>query len=234
MAATTPGARRRGPRANARGTRLRWTRAGRRADARLQPDLSGGSDVEKERALFGAAPPRDQRREAVAGEAQMPPRLDAVMAVLGRKMGNTRDQSPNLRKLRHTFIHAGSRVALVVHDDEQVQARRAPRSPQDSLLSPPDWRRRPEAGTRKRRKVLLSRRRNLVALSVLTVNVLKRRYEMCALPEARPLLSLLAQRAAPSRPLSTWLTPASYRPAACQPIKSLHHVIDDAQRTERT
>ena len=32
------------------------------------------------------------------------------------------------------------------------------------------------------------------------------------LPEARPLLSLLAQRAAPSRPLSTWLTPASYRP----------------------
>src|SRR5262245_31341416 len=60
------------------------------------------------------------------------------------------------------------------------------------------------------------------------------RYEMCALPEARPLLSLLAQRAAPSRPLSPWLTPASYRPAACQPIKSLHHVIDDAQRTERT
>src|SRR6516225_6901621 len=56
---------------------------------------------------------------------------------------------------------------------------------------------------------------------------------MCALPEARPLLSLLAQRAAPSRPLSIWLTPASYRPAACQPIKSLHHVIDDAPRTER-
>jgi hypothetical protein len=27
---------------------------------------------------------------------------------------------------------------------------------------------------------------------------------------------------------------ASYRPAACQPIKSLHHVIDDTQRTERT
>jgi hypothetical protein len=25
-----------------------------------------------------------------------------------------------------------------------------------------------------------------------------------------------------------------YRPAACQPIKSLHHFIDDAQRTERT
>jgi hypothetical protein len=44
----------------------------------------------------------------------------------------------------------------------------------------------------------------------------------------------LATLAAPSRPLSTWLTPASYRPAACQPIKSLHHVIDDAQRTERT
>src|SRR5271167_1861211 len=39
-------------------------------------------------------------------------------------------------------------------------ARRAPRSPQDSLLSPADWRpsRRPEAGTRKGRKVLLSRR----------------------------------------------------------------------------
>src|SRR5215470_8381058 len=49
-----------------------------------------------------------------------------------------------------------------------------------------------------------------------------------------PLLSPLAQRAAPSRPLSTWLTPASYRPGACQPMKSLHHVIDDAQRTERT
>src|SRR5262249_50780894 len=63
------------------------------------------------------------------------------------------------------------------------------------------------------------------------------------------------QRAAPSRPLSTWLTPASHRPAACPPservshrrgryksllsdsrgnAKSLHHVIDDAQRTERT
>ena len=64
------------------------------------------------------------------------------------------------------------------------------------------------AGTRKRRKVLLSRRLNLAALSVLTVNASKRRYEMRALPEARPLLSLLAQRAAPSRPLSTWLTPA--------------------------
>jgi hypothetical protein len=85
------------------------------------------------------------------------------------------------------------------------------------------------------RKVLLSRRlTNSAALSVLTVNDSKRGYEMCALPEARPLLSLFAQRAAPSRPLSTWLTPASYRPAACQPIKSLHHVIDDAQRTERT
>ena len=33
--------------------------------------------------------------------------LDAVMAVLGRKMGNTRDQSPELGKLRHTFIHTG-------------------------------------------------------------------------------------------------------------------------------
>jgi hypothetical protein len=34
-------------------------------------------------------------------------------------------------------------------------------------------------------------------------------------------------RCAPSatRPLSTWLTPASYRPATCQPIKSLHHVL---------
>src|SRR5262249_32548906 len=59
-------------------------------------------------------------------------------------------------------------------------------------------------------------------------------YEMCALPEGRPLLSLLARGAVPSRPLSTRLTPASHRPAACQPIKSLHHVIDDAQRTERT
>ena len=28
--------------------------------------------------------------------------------------------------------------------------------------------------------------------------------------------------------------PLYYRPTACQPIKSLHHVIDDAQRTERT
>src|SRR5262249_61252021 len=84
---------------------------GREPDAEptrvLQPDLGGGADVEEDRALFGAAPPRDQRREAVAGEAQMPPRLDAVMAVLGRKMGNTRDQSPELGKLRHTFIHAG-------------------------------------------------------------------------------------------------------------------------------
>src|SRR5262249_45332840 len=76
-------------------------------------------------------------------------------------------------------------------------ARRAPRSPQDSLLSPSDWRssRRPEAGTLKRRKVLRSRRlTNLAALSVLTVNASKRRYEMCALPEARPLLSLLAHQ----------------------------------------
>ena len=73
----------------------------------LQPDLGGRSDVEEDRALFGAAPPPDQRREAVAGEAQMPPGLDAVMAVLGRKMGNTRDQPPELGKLRHTFIHAG-------------------------------------------------------------------------------------------------------------------------------
>src|SRR5262249_42006436 len=95
--------------------------------------------------------------------------------------------------------------------------------------------RRPEAGTRQRRTVLLSRRlTHVAALAVLTVNAAKRRYEMCAVPEARPVLSLLAQRAAPSRPLSTWLPPASYRPAACQPIQSLHHVIEDAQRTERT
>src|SRR5262249_27299291 len=115
-------------------------------------------------------------------------------------------------------------------------ARRAPRSPQDSLPSPADGRpsRRPEAGNRKRRKVLLRRRLNGAALSLLTVNASKIRYEMCALPEPRPLLSLLVQRAAPSRPLSTRLMPASYRPAACQPITSLHHVIDDAQRTERT
>src|SRR5262249_61121250 len=73
----------------------------------LQPDLGRGSDVEEDRALFGAAPPRDQRRETLAGEAQMSPGLYAVMAVLGRKMGNTRDQSPELGKLRHTFIHAG-------------------------------------------------------------------------------------------------------------------------------
>jgi hypothetical protein len=66
-----------------------------------------GPDVEEDRALFGAASPRDQRREAVAAEAQMPPWLDAVMAVDGRTMGNTRDQSPKLGKLRHTFIHAG-------------------------------------------------------------------------------------------------------------------------------
>src|SRR5437868_219242 len=84
---------------------------GREADVEatrvLQPDLGRGSDVEEDRALFGAAPARDQRREAVAGEAQMPPGLDAVMAVLGREMGNTRDQSPKLGKLWHTFIHAG-------------------------------------------------------------------------------------------------------------------------------
>src|SRR5262249_10302518 len=73
----------------------------------LQPDLGGGADVEEDRALFGAEPPRDQRREAVAGEAQMPPGLDAVMAVVGRKMGNTGDQSPELGKLRHAFIYAG-------------------------------------------------------------------------------------------------------------------------------
>jgi hypothetical protein len=73
---------------------------GREPDAEptrvLQLDLGGGSDVEGDRALFGAAPPRDQRREAVAGEARMPPGLDAVMAVLGGKMGNTRNQSPEL------------------------------------------------------------------------------------------------------------------------------------------
>src|SRR5262249_60202842 len=84
---------------------------GREPDAEptrvLQPDFGGGSDVEEDRALFGAAPPGDQRREAVTGKAQMPPGLDAVMAVLGRKKGNTRDQSPELGKLRHTFIHAG-------------------------------------------------------------------------------------------------------------------------------
>ena len=73
----------------------------------LQPDVGGRSDVEEDRAFFGAASPRDQRREAVAGEAQMRPWLDAVMAVDGRAMGNTRDQSPELGKLRHTFIHAG-------------------------------------------------------------------------------------------------------------------------------
>src|SRR5262245_26614407 len=82
---------------------------GREPDAEptrvLQPDLGGGSHVEEDRALFGAVAPRDQCREAVAGEAQMPPGLDAVMAVLGRKMGNTRDQSPELGKLRNTSIH---------------------------------------------------------------------------------------------------------------------------------
>ena len=36
---------------------------------------------------------------------------------------------------------------------------------------------------------------------MLTVSASKRRYEMCALPEARPLLSGVVQRAAPSGPL---------------------------------
>src|SRR5215469_14117814 len=107
----------------------------------------------------------------------MPPGLDAVMAVLGRKMG---DRSPKLKEAAaHRYprwIACRSRCPR----RRAGPARRAPRPPQDSLLS------------------------------------------------------LLAQRAAPSRPLSTWLTPASCRLAACQPIKSLHHIIDDAQRTERT
>src|SRR5262249_43197315 len=84
---------------------------GREPDAEpacvLEPDLGGGSDVEEDRALFGASPPRDQRREAVAGKTQMAPRLDAVIAVDRPKMGNTRDQPPELGKLRHSFIHAG-------------------------------------------------------------------------------------------------------------------------------
>jgi hypothetical protein len=46
---------------------------GREPDAEptrvLQPDLGAGSEVEEDRAPFGAAPPRDQRREAVAGDA---------------------------------------------------------------------------------------------------------------------------------------------------------------------
>src|SRR5262245_59726769 len=67
-------------------------------------------------------------------------------------------------------------------------ARRAPRSPQDSLFSTADRRpsRRPEAGTRKQRKLLLSRP-NLAPLSVLTVNASKRRYEMCALARSTAL-----------------------------------------------
>ena len=48
----------------------------------------------------------------------MSPGLDAVMAVDARTMGNTPDQASQLGKLRHTFVHAGQSVALVVHDDE--------------------------------------------------------------------------------------------------------------------
>ena len=78
---------------------------GREPDAEptrvLQPDLGGGSDVEEDRALFGAAPPRDQRREAVAGEAHVYPRWIAC-----------RSRCPRRRP---------------------GPARRAPRSPQDSI-----------------------------------------------------------------------------------------------------
>src|SRR5262245_22013341 len=71
------------------------------------------------------------------------------------------------------------------------------------------------------------------ALSVLTVNARRdvMRYAPC--PKHSPCSPFLLSERRP-RDLSTWLAPASYRPAACRPIKSLHHVIDDAQRTERT
>ena len=54
----------------------------------------------------------------MAGEAHIPPGLDAVMAVLGRKMGNTRDQSPELGKLRHTFIHANRFKSFFLNREE--------------------------------------------------------------------------------------------------------------------
>src|SRR5262249_19771573 len=94
-------------------------------------------------------------------------------------------------------------------DDERVQRveRRDLHRIHCSLLPTGDPRgaRKPAPGGGAR--CSLRRLTNLAALSVLTVNASKRRYEMCAVPEARPLLSLFAQRAAPSRPLSTWLTP---------------------------
>ena len=58
----------------------------------IQPDVGGRSDVDEDRVLFGAASASDESREAVAGEAQIPPWLDGVMAIDGRTMGKTRDQ----------------------------------------------------------------------------------------------------------------------------------------------
>jgi hypothetical protein len=82
---------------------------GREPDAEparvLEPDLGGGSDVKEDRALFGAAPPCDQRREAVAGEAQMPPGLDAVMAVPGRKRAEgAKSSSSHVRSVAEIVV----------------------------------------------------------------------------------------------------------------------------------
>src|SRR5215469_2811945 len=72
---------------------------GREPDAEptrvLQPDLGGGSDVEENRALFGAAPPRDQRREAVAGEAQMPHGSTQSWPCLGARWGTRATSRPS-------------------------------------------------------------------------------------------------------------------------------------------
>ena len=53
---------------------------------------------------------------------------------------------------------------------------------------------------------------------------------------AQPRMEAKAVRVDPSSGLDglALLGRLSKLPAACQPIKSLHHVIDDAQRTERT
>jgi hypothetical protein len=51
----------------------------------------------------------------------MLPGLDAVVAVLGLRLRETRYQSPEFGKLRHTLIYAGQCVALVVHDNEQIE-----------------------------------------------------------------------------------------------------------------
>ncbi len=84
----------------------------------VQPHLGRRADVEQHRVAAVAAAAGQQRREAVARDAQVLECLAALAAVRDGARRRPRHVPGQLRQLRHPLVHARQRVGLVVDHDQ--------------------------------------------------------------------------------------------------------------------